>query len=43
MKKLKTRLVLAFVIMILLPVLLIAGGFFGFMRHQLHMMEKIMA
>ncbi len=40
MKKLKTRLVLAFVIMILLPVLLIAGGFFGFMRHQLHMMEK---
>ena len=40
MKKLKTRLVLAFVIMILLPVLLIAGAFFGFMNHRLHMMEK---
>lgn len=40
MRKLKTRLVLAFVIMILLPVLLIAGAFFGFMKHQLHMMEK---
>lgn len=40
MKKLKTRLILAFVIMILLPIFLIAGAFFGFMRHQLHMMEK---
>ena len=40
MKNLKTRLVLAFVIMILLPVILIAGAFVGFMNYQLHMMEK---
>lgn len=40
MRKLKTRLIFAFICMIVLPVLLISISFYGFTRYQLHLMEK---